>query len=598
MTMNRTLPAPRRLLTGVILAAVLATPAMAQEMPPPRKMPRTPVSRETLDTKHDAAPASRTVTGSPTALDGEKLRVGETDVRLFGIVPPQLAASFGPQARAALDGMAGGQNVTCNIRDRDRDGRLLATCHTASGTDMALEMLKRGLAVTARGTLAGSDFSAPYLAAEQAAQAQRLGLWSISIPPVAKDVPKEPVKEPTQPAAQAPAAPPPPAPVADAAKDNKAQPAPAAPAPIAAVESISPAAQSRIDNMRWAEGDDRPGFFERYQILIAGVLMLGTALSISGTFLAQKRRDKRDETKAIAAALRGELMAGRSICLGRIKSIACEEDDRAASWPRLRATLYAAYVGRLGLLGAELARLISSIYGQASDYTALYASNNATAATPKKQALENLVKHIDDVLPRLAMIEQTGALAAAHTWRAPAPAPIQPAPQPVYASPAPVSAQTPSPPPQAPLPSAERYAPLAPAPVATAPASVQVAPPPAPKIQPSPQPAPQAAPKMETAIITPPPAAAPLPAYAVAQASPESLAASVAHAPQRMWEAVRTFIQDHRSSGDQQAYDPTISEYAAMIEADMARYQYGETLDTLEPPPAAPAKSSKSSRAG
>ena len=115
------------------------------------------------------------------------------------------------------------------------------------------------------------------------------------------------------------------------------------------------------------------GFFERYQILIAGFLMLATALSIIGALWAQKRRDRLDEIKAVAAALRGELMAARGVCFGRIKSITTDAEDSAATWPRIRATLYQAYVGRLGLLGAELARQISSIYGQSSDYAALYA---------------------------------------------------------------------------------------------------------------------------------------------------------------------------------------------------------------------------------
>ncbi|MDE2029519.1 MAG: hypothetical protein KGI97_03035, partial [Alphaproteobacteria bacterium] len=160
------------------------------------------------------------------------------------------------------------------------------------------------------------------------------------------------------------------------------------------------------------------GFFARYQILIAGLLMLGTALSIIAALWTRRRRDKRDETKATAAALRGELMAARGICIGRIRSIATEEEDRAANWPRIRATLYGAYVGRLGLLGAELARQVASIYGQASDYASLYNPSNtagsaASAGTPKKQALETLVRHIDEVLPKLAAIELTGSLALA-----------------------------------------------------------------------------------------------------------------------------------------------------------------------------------------
>ncbi|MGB9154731.1 MAG: hypothetical protein WCD70_16785, partial [Alphaproteobacteria bacterium] len=96
------------------LACMISLAAQAQEAPAPRRMPRTPVSQEPLAPPRDPMPASRQVEGLAAIIDGEKLRIGEIDMRLFGIVPPQLAASFGPQARAALDTLAGGQNVTCN----------------------------------------------------------------------------------------------------------------------------------------------------------------------------------------------------------------------------------------------------------------------------------------------------------------------------------------------------------------------------------------------------------------------------------------------------------------------------------------------------
>ena len=106
-------------------------------------------------------------------------------------------------------------------------------------------------------------------------------------------------------------------------------------------------AESNADDARWQSPSETMGFFERYQMLIAGFLMLATALSITGSIWARKNRDRRDETKAVAAALRGELMGARGVCVGRIKSITSEFEDRAAAWPRLRSTLYQAYVGRL-----------------------------------------------------------------------------------------------------------------------------------------------------------------------------------------------------------------------------------------------------------
>ncbi|MDE1900361.1 MAG: thermonuclease family protein [Alphaproteobacteria bacterium] len=505
----------------MIAALASASVAAAQEAPAPRRMPRIPVSHELLPGRRNAAPPSHHVTGPATILDGEKLHVGATDLRLFGVVAPQLSANFGPQARAALDKAANGQDVSCDIRDRDREGWLLATCAAANGEDLGLELLKRGLAVTARGSLSGTELDTPYLAAEQNAQNEKIGLWSIGIPagaPAAAPATKPQAKEQTTEAK--------PAPHADAASGNTVSPTTNAAettvqAKVAA-DVIAQHAGDESDNAgAWAQGNE-PGFFERYQILIAVFLMMGTAMGIIAALWMQKRRDKIDDTRATAAALRGELMAARAICAGRIREITSEAQDKSAAWPRIRTTLYAAYVGRLGLLGAELARQIASIYGQASDYAALYAGNTTNSAaqnTPKKASLETLIRHIDAVLPKLAAIEhgrpRTDAPSAA------------PAPRP-----APVTTQ--------PIDYAE-------------------------------------------------------PASSAAPAEPSPM-----RHPAALWESVRAFIQNHRAALTEPpapphhdpAVDPEISEYAAMIEADMARYQmYSETIDPLDISPDSKPKS-------
>ena len=397
-----------------LLVALFATTVQAQEAPAPRRMPRVPVSRELLAGTHEPMPASREKQGLASIIDGEKLRIDGTSLRLFGIVPPQLAASFGPQARAELDALAAGQSVSCQIRDRDREGWLLATCLNAGGNDMALELLKRGLAVVARGSIAGTELAVSYPAAEQAAQNQKIGLWSALVSAAAVSTPA--AAPLPQPKAESPAPPV----VAEAKKEEKTTLRTDAQtqAKIAA-DILSQQAQMQLDEMSGMVGDEG-GFFERYQILMAGFLMLATALSILGVLGAQKSRERREEIKGLAAALRGELMAARNVCAGRAKSIASDTEDRIAVWPRIRSTLYQAYVGRLGFLGAELARLVASIYGQSSDYAAFYSPTAGVSHdVPKKQAMETLIKRIDEVLPRLAEIERTGTIATAVHVRAP-----------------------------------------------------------------------------------------------------------------------------------------------------------------------------------
>jgi len=509
----------------LLLLVCMTTAASAQTAPPPRPMPRVPVSRETLVEPRDPMPASRQLQGPAAIIDGEKLRIGESDLRLFGIVPPQLAASFGPQARAALDSLANGQAVSCQIRDRDRDGRLLATCRNAAGSDMALELLKRGLAVTARGSIAGTELATSYLSAEQSAQNQKIGLWSAaSVAPAPPAVTSSPKQESVAMPAEIKEAP-----RSDKAGATEAQMQAKIAADIAS-QQIQSQTQARLDDQAWSDNENA-GFFERYQILIACFLMLATALSIIAALWAQKRRDRSDETKAIAAALRGELMAARSVCGGRAKEITNETEDRAATWPRIRGTLYQAYVGRLGLLGAELARHIASIYGQSSDYAALYSPTGTTSDAPKRQALEMLAKRIEEILPTLAQIERTGQI----------PTSIVPY---VRMTPRPVAAARPT----------------------KETTTVSVETPTGPETAPEEHPSPLAIPQPPTPTRT----------------------------PVALWENVRGFLQNHRNAVVQETYEPhpdtQISEYAAMIEADMANYQYSS--ESLEPLDISPQKKS------
>ena len=541
---------------SLALACVISTAALGQEAPAPRRMPRTPVSSQPLVEPRDPMPASRQVQGPAAIIDGEKLRIGETDMRLFGIVPPQLAASFGPQARSTLDMLANGQPVTCQIRDRDRDGRLLATCRNAKDMDMGLELLKRGLAVTARGSIAGTELASSYMAAEQAAQSQKIGLWSMSAPaatavlapatvaaakPEAAATAKaEAAKAETAKAEAADVAPRTDKLAANAAQVSETQ------AKIAADLTQNAQNQSRLDDEAWQESDGA-GFFERYQILIAGFLMLATAVSIIGALWAQKRRDKIDEVKAVAAALRGELMAARSICYGRIKSITSEEEDNAATWPRIRATLYQAYVGRLGVLGAELARQISSVYGQSSDYAAFYVPTGAANNAPKRQALETLMKNIDVILPKLAAIEQGGKIAGtamaaspqAQRSRARSDAPIVSPAQPAPPSETKASGEAKT--------GGEAKAGAIPGVIAAA----------------------QMPEIAEPSVSGMPPVSTMLPEEQPAPA---------------IWEAVRGFIQGHRNaiSTAHQPDEQSVAEYTEMIEADMARYQYTGAAESLD----------------
>lgn len=444
--------------TLFLAIVLLGQEANAQYAPTPKSAPRTPVHREMLNGKTGPSiPASREIAGKANFIDAERLKIGDMEMRLYGVVPPQMGASYGPQARAQVDAMAQGE-VTCRIQDRARDGQYMAVCKNGSGLDFGMELLRRGLAATARGTIQGSDLAPSYLAAEQAAQIQRLGIWSSTLPGALSDkVIKEAVSKVEAAKAEA---------IAKAEADAEAKikeagakteaaqklieradkvsadgivlPAGTLVEPIDAVKPVLPPAKPEPKGMEMgptaaevqallskpapavaAQADPQiedvapeivhRGWLERYQLLTTGLIGLLGAFSLAGALLLRQSRDKRYELRALAAALRGELMAARSICLARLAKINHENEEKNVVWPRLRTLVFQAYVGRLGHLGAELARQISSIYGQASDYAAYYVGTESRSDTAsKKQALQTLVHHIEEVMPRLTQIERVG----------------------------------------------------------------------------------------------------------------------------------------------------------------------------------------------
>ncbi len=406
----------------VFLCLVTASgAAQAQLAPTPQKAPRTPVRQQQLAiAKQPPLPASRTLTGEAVILDPERLRIDRIEMRLFGVVPPLLSAAFGPQARAALDQLAK-EPVTCRLRDRDRDGRLFASCQNESGLDFGVELLRRGLAVTARGSLHGTELALTYVAAEEAAKSQRLGLWSVRAPEAAS---KSSIEMAAQKAVSpaAPAVGETPAQPEAAPQETKTaapeQPSPAPPETAVAVSSADKPATTAGESLLFVQDEagaapelvlPETGFVERYQLLLTGLSFLLAALIGASGFAWVRRQEKRDSLRAIAAALRGEIMAMRSVCLARLSKMEKDGDEKTTSWPRLRSTIFQAYVGELGRLGADLARQIASIYGQSSDYASYYVGAGARPeAASKKQALQTLVHHIEDVVPRLAGIERDG----------------------------------------------------------------------------------------------------------------------------------------------------------------------------------------------
>ncbi|MEX2647449.1 MAG: thermonuclease family protein [Alphaproteobacteria bacterium] len=117
--------------------------------------------------------------GSAQVIDGDSLTVAGQAVDLFGITAPRfnqqcrsdrVSWSCGRAAARALDRLVAGHEIACVPRQPSAaSAHLVARC-TAGSIDVAEAMVERGFAV------AWKDAPA-YVAAEQLARAQRLGIW-------------------------------------------------------------------------------------------------------------------------------------------------------------------------------------------------------------------------------------------------------------------------------------------------------------------------------------------------------------------------------------------------------------------------------------
>lgn len=124
-----------------------------------------------------AAPAlSFTLSGPARAVDGDTLKLGGQKVRLLSIDAPEArqTCAHGPcgaTSTAYLAALLSRGPATCIGTDRDRYGRLLATCHVGV-VEVNRAMVAAGHAVVFR------RYSRAYLVEEAAARRAGRGIWA------------------------------------------------------------------------------------------------------------------------------------------------------------------------------------------------------------------------------------------------------------------------------------------------------------------------------------------------------------------------------------------------------------------------------------
>lgn len=120
-------------------------------------------------------------TGSVHVVDGDSLRKGDTDIRLYGIDAPEYRQSCndkhdaeypcGKQSANALRGLVQGHEVSCTSIETDRYGRAVSVCKIGN-LEINGEMVRLGWAV------AYSRHSLSYVHLEAEARKAKRGIWA------------------------------------------------------------------------------------------------------------------------------------------------------------------------------------------------------------------------------------------------------------------------------------------------------------------------------------------------------------------------------------------------------------------------------------
>lgn len=124
------------------------------------------------------------LTGTVRVIDGDTLELGDNRIRLFGIDAVERGQSCRHPTRGdwpcgdfvtrELTGWLQGQRLRCRPEDRDRYGRVVATCFLGE-TDIGAALVEAGLA------FAYAKYSDRYTALQARALAAGRGLWTSAV---------------------------------------------------------------------------------------------------------------------------------------------------------------------------------------------------------------------------------------------------------------------------------------------------------------------------------------------------------------------------------------------------------------------------------
>lgn len=124
---------------------------------------------------------SRQIVGTTSVVDGDTLQIRGVRIRLHGIDAPESRQTCvdqsgrgwrcGQQAALRLQEKVGRSSVSCERRDTDRYGRIVAVCQIGE-LDLNRWLVSEGWAVAYR------RYSSDYVGEEAAAKSRRQNIWS------------------------------------------------------------------------------------------------------------------------------------------------------------------------------------------------------------------------------------------------------------------------------------------------------------------------------------------------------------------------------------------------------------------------------------
>jgi endonuclease YncB( thermonuclease family) len=133
-----------------------------------------------------SAEAADTIRGRASVIDGDTLEIAGKKIRFHGADAPESSQTCkdrqgneyrcGQRAALALADKIGSGPVSCEARDTDRYGRIVAVC-SQRGIDLNAWMVEQGHALAYR------QYSKDYVPQEEAARAAKRGIWSGSFTP-------------------------------------------------------------------------------------------------------------------------------------------------------------------------------------------------------------------------------------------------------------------------------------------------------------------------------------------------------------------------------------------------------------------------------